>query len=182
MRRTPFAGSSIVTAVATVLIVVAASAADHGRADHEQPRRDVAFGEAWAAGWNSLDPDRVVEDYTDDVRYEDLALGVRLNGREALRAFAAAVFLAVPDAHFEIVPGETFVRGEVAHVGWIFTGTDVGIFGTGRPFSVRGSSPLRVAPPAFHGHRHHGRLQIRQAADYYDLATIMTQVGLLPAP
>lgn len=172
-------------ALIAVMIIVAGSVAiprSGATEERENRSRDTAFGAAWAAGWNSHDPDRVVEDYTEDVLYEDLALGVVLKGREELQAFAASLFLAVPDAHFEILPEETFVRGTVAHVGWVFTGTDVGIFGTGQPFSVRGSSPLRLAGPGFHGRGQHRRLRIERAADYYDLATLMRQVGALPSP
>jgi SnoaL-like domain len=182
MKRVLLTGLRAVLAVAATVIIAATGVADESGTSKTQHRRDLAFGEAWAAGWNSHDPDRVVEDYAEDVRYEDLALGVVLNGREALRAFAANVFLAVPDAHFAILPDETFVRGTVAHVGWIFTGTDVGIFGTGRPFRVRGSSPLGLADSGLSGHGRDRRLRIERAADYYDLATIMTQVGVLPCP
>lgn len=52
---------------------------------------------------------------------------------------------------------------------WVFSGTDQGIYGTGRTFSVRGVAVLDVRGS-----------KIARNSDYFDLATILRQLGLLP--
>ena len=54
-------------------------------------------------------------------------------------------------------------------VEWVFGGTDVDVFKTGKPFSVRGVSVIEVSD---------GR--ISRNLDYYDAAAIMPLVGVLP--
>jgi ketosteroid isomerase-like protein len=53
---------------------------------------------------------------------------------------------------------------------WIFGGKDVGVYKTGKPFAVRGVSVIEVRGA-----------HISRNLDYYDAATIMKQVGKLPA-
>jgi hypothetical protein len=52
----------------------------------------------------------------------------------------------------------------------VFTGTDVGLYKTGKRFAVRGVAVIEV----------HGRL-ISRNSDYYDFAKVLRQLGLLPA-
>jgi len=54
---------------------------------------------------------------------------------------------------------------------WIFEGTDVRVFKTNKPFSVRRVTILDLK---------NGR--ISRNRDYYDAATMMKQVGVLPTP
>jgi ketosteroid isomerase-like protein len=53
---------------------------------------------------------------------------------------------------------------------WVFSGTDAGMFKTGKQFSVRGVSIVTVK---------NGK--ISRNVDYYDAATLMKQLGLLPS-
>jgi ketosteroid isomerase-like protein len=53
---------------------------------------------------------------------------------------------------------------------WVFTGTDKGLYKTGKRFSVRGVSVIDLRG---------GR--ISRNLDFYDAASIMRQVGLLPS-
>jgi ketosteroid isomerase-like protein len=52
---------------------------------------------------------------------------------------------------------------------WIWSGTDKGLFKTGKNFSVRGVSVYEVS-----------KGKISRYKEFYDLTTIMRQVGLLP--
>jgi ketosteroid isomerase-like protein len=52
---------------------------------------------------------------------------------------------------------------------WIFSGTDHGLYKTGKRFSVRGISAIDLRGG-----------KISRNLDYYDAASIMKQVGLLP--
>lgn len=60
--------------------------------------------------------------------------------------------------------------GNGGSVEWVFSGTDVGLYKTGKKFSVRGASVYQVRGGKFSSDR-----------DYYDAASIMRQVGMLPA-
>jgi ketosteroid isomerase-like protein len=85
-----------------------------------------------------------------------------------LRKFAVSIFEAVSDAKFELVDSSVD-RGHRS-IEWIFSGTDHGLYKTGKRFSVRGVSVIDLRQ---------GR--ISRNLDYYDAASIMRQVGLLPS-
>lgn len=120
------------------------------------------------AAWNAHDADQVASFYTDDVVYEDVAFGLTAHGRAELRKVAADFFVSVPDLKLEIVRHmETGDRGSVE---WVFSGTDVGLYKTGKKFSVRGGSVYELRGGKFASNR-----------DYYDSASIMRQVGVLAA-
>ncbi|HKW63201.1 MAG TPA: ester cyclase [Candidatus Acidoferrum sp.] len=119
------------------------------------------------AAWSLHDPDKVVGFYTEDVVYEDVAYGVVNHGRPELRKFAAGFFEAVPDLKLEVVSASVY-RGHGA-VEWILSGTDKGLYKTGKKFSVRGASVFEMRG---------GKCSANK--DFYDLATIMRQLGVLP--
>src|SRR3972149_6356251 len=60
--------------------------ADYGR------RTDMAFSEtdleALAAAWNAHDADRVASYFTEDAKYEDVAMGMISQGKEQIKEFA----------------------------------------------------------------------------------------------
>ena len=118
--------------------------------------------------WNSHNPDRVVSRYTADVSYEDVPFGMVAHGTAEFRKMAADFFTAVPDMKLELIDA-SIVNG-YGYTEWIFSGTDVGLFKTGKKFSVRGASLFEMR----------GDKCIRNK-DFYDAATIMRQVGVLPA-
>src|SRR5262249_30780056 len=124
--------------------------------------------ENWIGAWNSHDVNRVIPLFTDDVLYEDVTFGAVNHGSADLRKFASFFFEAVPDMKFEVV--KSSVQGEHGIIEWIFSGTDKGVYKTGKKFRVRGVSILDLA---------HGK--IARNLDFYDSATIMRQVGLLPS-
>jgi steroid delta-isomerase-like uncharacterized protein len=53
------------------------------------------------AAWNRRDADGVVAHVAEDVIWRDVALGMPLHGREAVRAAARAYMTAFPDLHVE---------------------------------------------------------------------------------
>jgi steroid delta-isomerase-like uncharacterized protein len=119
------------------------------------------------SAWNSHDPDRVVAFFTDDVTYEDVTYGMVAHGHPELRKMAADFFAAVPDLKLEVVNTRLDKNG--GWVEWTFSGTDVGLYKTGKKFSVRGVSVFEIRQGKFAADR-----------DYYDSANIMRQVGVLP--
>ncbi len=118
--------------------------------------------------WNSHDPDKVVGSFTPDVEYQDVAFGLTAHGSAELRNMAAGFFKNVPDMKLEIVSSS--IDGNHGSVEWVFSGTDVGLFKTGKKFSVRGASLFELKGDKFSRNK-----------DFYDAATIMRQVGVLPA-
>ncbi len=130
--------------------------------------------EDWAAAWSSHDPERVLALFTDDCVYEEVTFGVVMRGRNELRAFAEAAFDAVPDFTFQLT--SRFAGGSLAGIEWIMSGTHQGDFpglpATGKRFSgIRGATIIEIVGG-----------KIRRESDYWDAATFMKQVGLLPAP
>jgi steroid delta-isomerase-like uncharacterized protein len=147
--------------LAVVGVCVAMFVASSARAD------DTRVAENWIEAWNSHDVEQILAVFTPDVMYEDVPSGVVNHGAVELRAFATAFIAGLPDFRLELVNAS--LKGGHGTIEWILSGTDVGLFRTGRRFSVRGASVIEV----------HGKLIFRNS-DYYDLATIFRQIGLLP--
>jgi steroid delta-isomerase-like uncharacterized protein len=130
--------------------------------------RDAAIAEKWIAAWNSHSPDKMLPLFTDDVFYEDVAFGEANHGKTELRKFAADEFEAVPDLQLKLVRAD--IHGGHGTIEWTFSGTDKDVFKTGKKFSVRGVSVIDLRDG-----------KICRNLDFYDAATIMRQVGALPA-
>jgi len=120
------------------------------------------------AAWNAHDADKVASLYTDDVIYEDVPFGLTARGHVELRKMAADFFASIPDLKLEVV--NITSMGDRGSVEWVFSGTDVGLYKTRKKFSVRGASTYEMRGGKFSGNR-----------DYYDSASIMRQVGVLPS-
>jgi steroid delta-isomerase-like uncharacterized protein len=126
----------------------------------------------WAMAWSS-DPESVLALFADDCVFEDVTFGVVARGKEELRGFANDAFAAVPDFKYRLT--SRFAAGQWAAIEWVMSGTHKGdlpgIPATGKRFSsVRGSTILELEAG-----------KIRRESDYWDAATFMRQVGLLPS-
>jgi steroid delta-isomerase-like uncharacterized protein len=127
----------------------------------------------WATAWSSHDTEKVLALFTDDCVYEDVTFSVINRGKAELGAFANGVFAGVPDFKIELTA--RFVADTWASMEWVMSGTHKGDFpgmpATGKRFSsVRGASIVELQGS-----------KIRRCSDYWDAATVMRQVGLLPA-
>ncbi len=154
-------------AIILALLVPAATAAPPG--DKSSGDRDAAIAEKWIAAWNSRSPDKMIPLFTADIFYEDVAFGEVSHGSAELRKFAASEFEGVPDLELKLLRAN--VHGGHGTIEWIFSGTDKGVFNTGKKFSVRGVSVIDVRDG-----------KISRNLDFYDSAAIMREVGLLPTP
>ena len=127
----------------------------------------------WAAGWSAHDDERVVRLFTENCVYEDVTIGAVNHGKDELRAFAAAIFAAIPDFAIELSSSHAAERW--AAMEWTMSGTHAadlpGLPATGKRFSVRGATVLALAPDG-----------ISRCTDYWDKATFAAQVGLDGAP
>ena len=122
--------------------------------------------------WNSHDVNKILTFFTNDCIYEDLAFGIVNHGKKELTAFVNSSFVDIPDVKFEVK--SVFGASDWGGMEWVMSGTFVhssipGIPATGKTFSVRGASISQL---------HNGKI-IRNS-DYYNLATFLQQVGLMP--
>jgi len=149
--------------ILVVLVLPAVAAPPEGSAKSQS-----TIAQQWIAAWNSHNPDKMLSLFTEDIFYEDVAFGSANHGKTEVRKFAADEFDGVPDLELKLIRAD--VRGGHGTIEWTFSGTDKGVFKTGKKFSVRGVSVIDVRDG-----------KISRNLDFYDSATIMRQVGVLPA-
>jgi steroid delta-isomerase-like uncharacterized protein len=123
---------------------------------------------------NAHDWEGIVSYYTDDVVYEDITLGERHQGKQAVGEFwrtAATDFSS--DFRMEVI--RSFGTDRDFAMEWIFKGTHDGsnpqLAATGKQFAVHGLSLGRLE-----------RGLIKEDKDVWNMAEFLSQVGLMPAP
>jgi steroid delta-isomerase-like uncharacterized protein len=113
---------------------------------------------------------RLLPLFTDDIVYTEVPMGVVSRGHAELRAFGDGFFSGFPDVTFEL--HSSFAHGDRGACEWVMRGTHSGDLpgmpATGKRIEVRGSSTFE-----FDGDR------IRRCADYWDMATLLKQLGLM---
>lgn len=127
-----------------------------------------SVAQKWIDGWNSKDPEVLVAAFTPDGIYEDVTFGIKKKGSAELRELHKFFHDAVGGLY--VKPIASHVANGHGTIEWMFGGTDVGVYKTGKPFEVQGVSVIEVRAD-----------RISRNLDYYDAATIMKQVGKLPA-
>jgi SnoaL-like domain len=85
------------------------------------------FFRAYFAAWDTLDIERVLAYFADDIEYEDTVVGAKAKGARQMRRFVQGSFDRVPDARFEYVGGHS-------------TGTDYAVEWIMHPMGIRGVS------------------------------------------
>ena len=127
----------------------------------------------WARHWSSHDLDHLLALFTDDLVFEDVAQGVVHRGKDSVRAFAERVFPGFPDMTLELT--SRFVTGSQGGGEWMMRGTNrgdsPGMPATGKQVELRGASIFEFAADG----------KIRRYADYWDMATFLKQLGLMPS-
>ena len=137
-----------------------------------EPTLEERTLEDWGRHWSAHDMDRLLELFTDDVVYEDVTMSVVNHGKDQLRSFGEGFFSGFPDVTFEVTSrAATPTAGGVE---WVMRGTHLGNLpgmpATGKQIEVRGASIVAFADG-----------KIRGCTDYWDMATFLKQLGLLPA-
>jgi steroid delta-isomerase-like uncharacterized protein len=127
-----------------------------------------SVAQKWIDGWNSPEPEKLVAAFTSDGLYRDVPFDLTKKGSAELRELHKFFHESVAGLYCKLIASR--VSGGHGTIEWLFGGTDVGVYKTGKPFEVPGVSVIEVRQ---------GR--ISRNLDYYDAATIMKQVGLLPA-
>ena len=147
-----------------LLVLPAIAASPEGKSAADP---GAALPEKWIAGWNSHDPDKILPLFTDDIFYEDVAFGEVSHGQAEVRKFFLSELEGVPDLELKLMRAD--IHDGHGTIEWMFSGTDKDVFKTGKKFSVRGVSVIDMRDG-----------KIFRNVDFYDAATIMRQVGLLP--
>jgi len=125
----------------------------------------------YRAAWNAHDVDKVMAFFTDDCECEDAIMREVVRGKPELRAYLAEWLSVFPDISFDVKDQYLSPTGGGAE--FTFSGTHtnavMGLPATNKQFTVRGASILEL---------HEGK--IRREQDYWDAASFMTQIGLMP--
>ena len=133
---------------------------------------DRDFFDGYLEAWNAHDAAAVARYMADEAIYEDVALGRVLHGPSEIAAFVEEATRASSDFRFEEV--SLFTAGSDYANEWIMTGTNdrevQGVPATGRSFRVRGASVGKLDASG----------RIVENRDYYNLAELLTQLGILP--
>ena len=128
--------------------------------------------EHWAAYWSAHDMERLLPLFTENVVYEDVTMGVVNRSTTELRAFGEGFFSGFPDVTFELQ--SNFADGTRGGAEWVMRGTHKGDLpgmpATDKRMEVRGASIFE-----FLGDK------IRRCSDYWDMATLLKQLGLMPS-
>jgi steroid delta-isomerase-like uncharacterized protein len=124
--------------------------------------------EAWAA----KDVERILSLYADDIVYEDLALDMVNSGKEKVRTFLTGVFQTTPD--FKVDNHYVIASAVRVCIEGVLSGTNTGNFegfppATGKSFSVRSCHVCEVRDG-----------KAVRITDYYNLVTMMQQMGVMP--
>jgi steroid delta-isomerase-like uncharacterized protein len=115
---------------------------------------------------NATDSAALAALYVEDGTHEDVPAGVTAQGREEIAAFVDEALGQFRDVRF--TPLTARQGGDLAVLEYDLTVTDPA---SGQPLTYRGVLVFELE----------GDL-IRRSADYYDVASILGQLGLLPAP
>jgi steroid delta-isomerase-like uncharacterized protein len=150
-----------------VVVGIAAIIGLSGSRVHAQPH-EIATD--WINFWNSGNAKSAPTLFADNVVYEDLTLGAVNTGIAELEMFAQGYFEAAPpDARFTLLASD--LRGGHGTIEWLWTFTTTATFfgpTPGKAVSVRGVSVIEL----------HGNKIVRDT-DYWDLATVLREIGQL---
>ena len=134
----------------------------------------ASWMETYLDAWNNHDGSTVAAFMAEDATYEDLALGVIHEGREAIKSFVDEAEEFSKDYAFTSVSEQQ--SGDRYAMEWEMYGTNTGEAGgipaTNKPYRIRGVSIGRLDAQG----------KIQQNRDYWNMADYLVQVGILPAP
>jgi steroid delta-isomerase-like uncharacterized protein len=125
---------------------------------------------AWVAAWNAHDVQAIAARYTPDAVYEDVPSNTASHNGD-VAGFLRPFFAAVADV--QLTPQHGFATADWAVLEYDFAATNNGFIpgaaAQGKPFAVRIATIFALRGDT-----------IQRSSDYYDAATILAQLGLLP--
>jgi steroid delta-isomerase-like uncharacterized protein len=117
----------------------------------------------WVDGVEAGDGDAIAALYTEDAIHEDVPAGMVVEGPEEIGALVSGTVEQFDDVRYEVLAAHE--SGDLGILEYRFSATDLE---SGQPISIRGVHIFELA-----GDR------IRRSADYYDVASILAQLGIL---
>jgi steroid delta-isomerase-like uncharacterized protein len=136
------------------------------------------FADAYSQAWTSQ-PMQLLDFFTPDGSYTDVAMGATYNGREEIARFHRWMLKFAPDSVIKF--SDACARDGRLYLQWVWSGTFKGalrlpdglsVESTGANFSVDGVAACRYAA--------NGKLISH--CDYWDLNAVLRQVGAPPHP
>jgi steroid delta-isomerase-like uncharacterized protein len=131
-----------------------------------------AFLDRYLDAWNAHDPAAVARHMADGAIYEDVALGRVLHGPSEIAKFVEEATRSSSNFRFEVV--SLITTGSDYANEWVMLGTNdralPGVPATGRSFRIRGASVGKLDSSGL----------IVENRDYYNLAELLTQLGIPP--
>lgn len=132
---------------------------------------DTAPMKAMVAGFANGDLDAVLAVFDDNIVYEDVPFGVRVEGKQTVAGFCGQFMAAVPDFRQELTACSRM--GDTGCMEWVMSFTHSGdlpgLPATGKHFTVRGMTAVELRGD-----------KIVRSSSYYDLATVLRLAGALP--
>jgi steroid delta-isomerase-like uncharacterized protein len=126
----------------------------------------------YGQAWNAHDAGKIASFYAEDGVLEDDPAGVIVKGRDKVKAYADAMFLAFPDAKIEI--RNQFVSENAFAIEIVMTATNKGPLrdgtaATGKSVSLTSCGVYECEAGL-----------VKHSRNYYDRATLTRQLGLMP--
>lgn len=122
------------------------------------------------AAWSRQDADAVMQFFTEDSTFEDLAFAAKFSGLAEIRSFVDLTYAGSPD--FEVHPTQIVSGDGSAAAAWTMKGTHSGDFPnlpkTNKPFSVRAASIVTFDQDG----------KIKMIVDYWSPLEFLASVGL----
>jgi steroid delta-isomerase-like uncharacterized protein len=145
------------------------------RAGREMADDAVTVVEALFEAFNDGDLDRAAECVSDDFELVDVAAGQSFQGPNGCRQWLGMFRTALPDARTELV--SIFAHGAQVASEHIGRGTQTGPFATPAGTIPPTDRPIELRIGEFYEVRDG---KITRLTAYYDTATMMRQLGLMP--
>jgi steroid delta-isomerase-like uncharacterized protein len=159
----------VLLAVSVVMLLgmMAVGFAPHVRAQETTPMASPAalppLLQHYLDGVNSGNGEAIAALYVEDGVHEDIPSGMVASGREEIAALVSGALTQFDDLTW--TPVSARQSGDLAVLEYTFSATDRE---SGKPLSFRGVIVFELAGD-----------QIRRSTDYYDVATILGELGLL---
>lgn len=123
--------------------------------------------------WNSHDINKILSFFTEDGVYEDVAHGITNHGKKEITGYLNTSFIDFPDLKVEvktIVANGEWIVFEIVTSGTHAHSSMPEVQATGKTFSIRAVSVFKMS-----------KGKISRQSEYYNYATLLQQVGLMPA-